>query len=73
MELAQQYQLPLVGYSYGSLDLPSLITNLSSLSPYTGVDAQLEGYVIREVSPKASGDAESPIAKIRVDDLPKIR
>ena len=68
VELCQTLGLPCVAYSKMILSLSSIIETLSRSSlHYTAIsNASLEGYVVRSINTSDS-------AKIRVDDIPKIK
>eukprot|EP00935_MAST-01C_sp_MAST-1C-sp1_P001051 g1051.t1 len=68
IRLCDELGLPIVHYTEASLDLHEVCA-LLTVSPaprYHGVDAELEGFVVRDV------DQQGRIAKIRVDDMAKI-
>lgn len=68
--LAEQYELPLTSYKSTTLNISNILDLLDNPTCYDDVDAQLEGYVVREVGyDLPNGGA---IAKIRVDDLEKV-
>ena len=69
--LAAAYGLPLVHYEeVPALELGALLRRLGQQPPprYTGVDAELEGWVVRGAAATNAGG----IAKVRVEDLEKL-
>ncbi|KAJ4459958.1 hypothetical protein PAPYR_4032 [Paratrimastix pyriformis] len=62
----EELDLPLVAYVDATLNIPDVVHRLEQGLEYTDVHAPLEGYVIRDTT------EQGRIAKIRVNDLPKI-